>query len=401
MYYIVNQTDHVIAADKDLLEALSVSSLNDLQKEIALGNIEFTSPISTELHISISGETKVYSSESHTLSSLLGDMILVTLKKEEINEEKIDLALAESDLISLKEDTEEENEIAAPDTPEDQSFESEDELLTLFEEDTPLELISDDIPEISDTKEEDLSTVPEKTAPVVIDIQKISQMIGITPEDYDRFLKEYIDTAFTLEEDLKGSKEKQRSQAIDTLGHLSHVLHLPTVSPIIDKIKEADDSTRKQYITSLYDTLSRMVIAEEAIPAETEPVKAPAGQSFGTIDLSSVKPIHFDFQLSTAAEELSLPLELIEEFVLDFIDQAHIETEKMLEAYRNGDLEAVQKIGHLLKGTSSNLRINTLADTLYAIQFCEDSTELEDLIKTYWGHFLSFENQINITLKRI
>ena len=78
-----------------------------------------------------------------------------------------------------------------------------------------------------------------------------------------------------------------------------------------------------------------------------------------------------------------------------------IETEKMLEAYQNGDLDRVQKIGHLLKGTSSNLRIKPLADTLYNIQFCEETTELEDLIKTYWGHFLSFENQINITLKRI
>ena len=360
MYYIVNQTDHIIAADNDLLETLSVSSLYDLQKDIALGNIEFTSPVGREIRISLSGETKVYHSENHTLSSLLGDMILIELKEEENDEEKIDLVLAESDLISLKDDTEEEendeekidlvlaesdlislkddteeeeNGIVTLDKPKEQLFESEDELPTLLEEDAPLELIPDDIPEISDTKEEDLPTASEETAPVVIDIQKISQMIGITPEDYDHFLKEYIDTALTLEDDLKGSKEKQRSQALDTLGHLSHVLHLPTVYPIIDKIREADDNTRSQYITSLYDTLSRMVIAEEAAPVGTEAVKTPTDQSFGTIDLSSVKPIHFDFQLEKAANDLSLPIELIEEFVIDFIDQAHIETEKMLEAY--------------------------------------------------------------------
>ena len=71
----------------------------------------------------------------------------------------------------------------------------------------------------------------------------------------------------------------------------------------------------------------------------------------------------------------------------------------MLRAYENGDLETIQKIGHLLKGTSSNLRINPLADTLYKIQFCEDSSQLEDLIKEYWAHFLSFEHQINIISK--
>ncbi len=72
----------------------------------------------------------------------------------------------------------------------------------------------------------------------------------------------------------------------------------------------------------------------------------------------------------------------------------------MLEAYEKGDLDTIQKIGHLLKGTSSNLRINPLSDTLYEIQFCEDSSKLEGLIKEYWAHFLSFEHQIDVKLKK-
>ena len=71
----------------------------------------------------------------------------------------------------------------------------------------------------------------------------------------------------------------------------------------------------------------------------------------------------------------------------------------MLEAYEKGDLDTIQQIGHLLKGTSSNLRINPLSDTLYEIQFCDDSSKLEDMIKHYWGHFLSLETQINLTTK--
>jgi len=71
----------------------------------------------------------------------------------------------------------------------------------------------------------------------------------------------------------------------------------------------------------------------------------------------------------------------------------------MLEAYEKGDLDTIQKIGHLLKGTSSNLRINTLSDVLYEIQFCEDISKMEELIKQYWGHFLSLKTQVNITSK--
>ncbi len=109
-----------------------------------------------------------------------------------------------------------------------------------------------------------------------------------------------------------------------------------------------------------------------------------------------MRPIHFDFQIEAAANDLSLPIELIQEFVHDFIEQAHIETEKMLSAYEQGDLNTIQGIGHLLKGTASNLRINALSDSLYKIQFCEESSNLENLIKEYWGLFSSFENQVNL-----
>ena len=401
MYYIVNQTDHIIAADDQLLETLSVSSFDDLQKDIALGNIDLTSPFETELHVTIHGESKIYHSQKHTLSSLLGDMTLVEIKEEKSNKEKIEIP--ESELISFNDEIEiEEDTIFEIQEPEEKIFETTNELLTLIDEEDPLALILDDTPEVSHIEED----VPKETAPVVIDIHNISQMIGISTEDYDRFLKEYIDTALTFEEDLKSNKETLRSQAIDTLSHLSHVLHLSSVTAIIEEIQKADDSTRGEHISFLYHTLSRIVTKEEEAPLNIEvttdtDTDIVTRKSFGHIDLSAVKPIHFDFQLGVAAEDLGLPLELIEEFVIDFIDQAHIETGKMLEAYQDGDLDSIQKIGHLLKGTSSNLRIKTLSDTLYAIQYCEDSTQLEDLIKTYWGHFLSFENQINITLKRI
>ncbi|OYY55017.1 MAG: hypothetical protein B7Y52_06355 [Sulfurovum sp. 28-43-6] len=115
--------------------------------------------------------------------------------------------------------------------------------------------------------------------------------------------------------------------------------------------------------------------------------------------MEGIKPIHFDFRLEEAANDLSLPVDLIEEFVHDFIEQAHVETQNMLKAYEKGDLDAIQKIGHLLKGASSNLRINALSDTLFRIQFCDDSSLLESYIKDYWGHFLSFEIQINALAK--
>lgn len=92
---------------------------------------------------------------------------------------------------------------------------------------------------------------------------------------------------------------------------------------------------------------------------------------------------------------MSLPIELVEEFVHDFIEQAHSETKKMLHAYEKGDLESIQQIGYHLKSVSGNLYITTLSDTLNDIQLCEDPSKLKKLIRKYWGQFLSFEQQIN------
>ena len=219
--------------------------------------------------------------------------------------------------------------------------------------------------------------------------------------------------------------------AIGTLSHLSDVLHLPVIGEIITNIADAKSDDQREVIESFYATLSRIttetpseekieieknievnedtddlnVVEEEEklelfdtpetlkepmIQEEVKPRKSTSSESFGTISLEGIKPKHFDFQLEEAANDLSLPVELIEEFVHDFIDQAHIETKKMLEAYEEGDLDAIQKIGHLLKGASSNLRINPLSDTLYKIQFCEDTSQLEALIKDYWATLLVF-----------
>ncbi|MCF6207614.1 MAG: hypothetical protein L3J47_12115, partial [Sulfurovum sp.] len=244
----------------------------------------------------------------------------------------------------------------------------------------------------------------EESTPIYIDIDTISQKIGISTDDYNLFLDEYIDTALTLEEALKSNRNEEQQEALHKLAHLSNVLHLPYVDELLKQIEESPKEDRHDRIASFFATLGRLTTTRfeeekqtekaerEAAPKETSDTQ----QQRKPIDLSDVKPIHFDFQIKEAADDLSLPVELIEEFVNDFITQAHEETDKMLKAYEQGDLETIQKIGHLLKGTSSNLRINPLAETLYEIQFNEDLDRVPELVKNYWGHFLSFENQIKL-----
>ena len=437
MYYIVNQTNHIIAADKALLELLSVDTIGELHQNIALNSISLETTNDDELDISTLVGSTSYAITTHTLTSVLGDMTLIVINDSKEVSDESDMetfTTSENDFSLLNDEPITFND--SPVTLPSETEEEKEEAISILDEDKPFDLIMDDEPFILDeideskpveeTKAEEEEKHPEEketkssietatadNSPIVINVSEISQKIGISEEDYNAFLNEYIDTALTLEEDLKSTQTKKRSHAVTTLSHLSHVLHLPVINQIITDLEKSDENEQDTLIRSFYDTLARLTTSEQTVgdtqevpdtlseqPLEKPEPEAKAGsEGFGTIDLSNVKPIHFDFQLEEAANDLSLPTELIEEFVIDFIDQAHVETENMLRAYENGDLDTIQKIGHLLKGTSSNLRINPLADTLYKIQFCEDSSQLEDLIKEYWAHFLSFEHQINIISK--
>jgi len=470
MYYIINQKDQVIAVDDRLLRMLRVENIDELTKQLILGDITIDS---TKENVSFSTpyETLSYAIQSASLSSILGKFQLIhlleattdTIKNTtHIIDEKLDL-LEEStpdnvvyekvsieeplnsveeidDLILIKDSTPSSTtpiypndeislldnpspSITDPKTPNTLTFD-ENVLFDLTIPNAPQETI-EEISLVSSTKNEDnLQVEDEKaevtldTTPLIINVTEVSKNIGISVDDYNTFLDEYIDTAIALEEDLQSNNQSILSSATSTLMQLADVLELPSVNGIIDKLNQNISGDNKHIVETFYATLSRLTTHNESPTMHTfskndsseenellileDPkieTKTTDTKSFGSISLKDIKPIRFDFRLEEAANDLSLPVELIEEFVHDFIVQAHEETEKMLLAYEKGDLKTIQQIGHMLKGASSNLRINALSDTLYEIQFCEDSTKMEDFIKRYWAHFLSFEQQIDILSK--
>lgn len=486
MYYIINQTNQVVAVDPALLALLQIEDSDTFFKKIVLGEVS-VDPVGDRVNITVDGKIHALAATSHSLSGLLGEITLISLEDEapSIEKEKdikIDLeddsllqALESTDIelsSSSEEKVEDENTIAIDEidlfdtdesieTPKEEGStqteqtEESDEILNLFGSDEEVSLTDKDtkeepttvtqenteeeelfelilpteaenaISEITEeeiTQTEDESPAIQEMTPIYIDIESISQKIGISIDDYNLFLNEYIDTALTFEEALQSNNESEKTEALNTLLHLSNVLHLPYVGDLLNQIEEAPEEKKEDAIAAFFSALGRLTTTrlkeEKSIPADTsadevlsimeeseEPTAATEEKTEEesglrpTIDLSDVKPIHFDFQLEEAAKDLSLPVELIEEFVNDFIDQAHEETEKMIEAYRKGDLETVQKIGHLLKGTSSNLRITPLADTLYEIQFNDELDRVPELVRHYWGHFLSLENQIKLISK--
>lgn len=120
----------------------------------------------------------------------------------------------------------------------------------------------------------------------------------------------------------------------------------------------------------------------------------PPSESGGVkkVSLDNVTPLPISYNPKVAADELNLPVVLIEEFVEDFIEQAHHDKDHLLASYYQKDMDNIHELGHKLKGAASNLRINELADVLEEIQFCTDHSKLEGLFTKYWGLFLSLED---------
>ncbi|NEW60233.1 Hpt domain-containing protein [Sulfurovum sp. bin170] len=110
------------------------------------------------------------------------------------------------------------------------------------------------------------------------------------------------------------------------------------------------------------------------------------------ISLENIIPLPIDYNPKVAADELNLPVVLIEEFVEDFIEQAHHDKDHLLASYYQKDMDNIHELGHKLKGAASNLRINELADVLEEIQFCTEHLKLKSLFIKYWGLFISLEN---------
>lgn len=147
-------------------------------------------------------------------------------------------------------------------------------------------------------------------------------------------------------------------------------------------------------------------IAEEEFPAEeislpTAPVPSerpvsmgvrytPAEQEFIN-KLKTDASYRFDPQV--AADELGLPVDLIEEFIGDFIQQSHDFKDELFEAALKGDMNNLKILSHKLKGVAANLRIEDALETLSIINTSTDPVEIEANLKCFYAIIAKLEGK--------
>ncbi len=298
-------------------------------------------------------------------------------------------------------------------------------------------------------------TLQTNYKPIYLDVNKISKEIGLSVEDYKLYLDSFIDQSIIDEKRLLEGNDK----VVKNLANLALTLKIPHINIILLKIQKLPHRERVHLIDEYYTKLALLTLErpenykeeivddifepdnneterkEEVLSSrfsellqnvesekKSEKVKEEefkldelpdeifldepknkkeikSNSEVKEISLDNIKPLPISYNPQTAADELNLPVVLIEEFVDDFIEQAHHDKDHLLASYYQKDMDNIHELGHKLKGAASNLRINELSDILEEIQFCTEHEKLEGLLKEYWGHFLSLEDYMQ-QLKR-
>ena len=89
----------------------------------------------------------------------------------------------------------------------------------------------------------------------------------------------------------------------------------------------------------------------------------------------------YKYDPHVAADELGLPVDLIEEFIEDFIQQAHEFNDELYESTAKEDFDNVKVLSHKLKGVAANLRIEDAFEVLSIVNTSNDREEIEANLK--------------------
>lgn len=155
-----------------------------------------------------------------------------------------------------------------------------------------------------------------------------------------------------------------------------------------------DDEPIDESVFSTTDTLHEEVSQEENAPIEIEDAYSIDILDVDTPEEDKAVPevveeddgfdYSYNYDPQVASDELGLPIDLIEEFIEDFIAQAQEFKDELFNSLSDGDLDNVKVLSHKLKGVAANLRIEDAFNTLSIINTSSDITEVESYLHIFY-----------------
>lgn len=226
-------------------------------------------------------------------------------------------------------------------------------------------------PQAQEEEEEELptpmqtpATQPQPT-PQEVETPVYKESPNVVHDPYDSGYEDMFTTPQSEEEEVYTQEEP----APITLSQEDEDLFTETKEPqIAEETKPLHVDLEEDFKLDLEE------LAEET-PAPTQPeVKTTAPKA--KPKAAPVADDDFDntyvYDPKVASEELGLPIDLIEEFIQDFIAQANEFKEPLYKSLDENDIDNVRVLSHKLKGVAANLRIEDAFNVLVTINTSPD-----------------------------
>lgn len=177
------------------------------------------------------------------------------------------------------------------------------------------------------------------------------------------------------------------------------ILDVPSYTEAVSAVSELDDLYAKLSLPLSDDELEKGSIIPEpslAVAPQPEPKVEPkidlpmlGDVKYSHAEKAFINTLKVDksyrFDPNVAAKELGLPVDLIQEFIGDFIQQAYEFKAELFEAALKGDINNLKILSHKLKGVAANLRIEDAFETLSIINTSADPIEIEANLKYFYS----------------
>jgi len=203
--------------------------------------------------------------------------------------------------------------------------------------------------------------------------------------------------------------------APSVLPNYDHITPTPLSEPgVLDVPSYSEQDVEEEPIEDLFTKLSlqhndeeletKYLIPEPTLYSESDikteqevPHQISETLSFSKAEKEFIDSLKVDksyrFDPNVAAQELGLPVDLIQEFIGDFIQQAHEFKEELFEVVLKGDMNNLKILSHKLKGVAANLRIEDAFETLSNINTSNDPVEIEANLKYFYSIISKLEGK--------
>ncbi len=200
------------------------------------------------------------------------------------------------------------------------------------------------------------------------EIETIPELSGFKPFDNLKEAKETPEVSpFSPEED-------------------THEIQIPTPTIPLDISFDEDEDIFAQEDNAPTEADTHAEESEDIFSLESleEEKEEPIEKASVIVEEDDGFDYSYNYDPQVASDELGLPIDLIEEFIEDFIAQAKEFKDELYNSLEDSDLENIKVLSHKLKGVAANLRIEDAFNTLSIINTTSDMTEVERYLNIFY-----------------